>query len=264
MGLGLGKEEIHALARTLDEAQRERRLIPKITQAHPDIGVQEAYRVQRELQRRRELRGHRLIGYKMGLTSPAKMKQIGIDSPVFGFLTDDYRCADGASVDISELVQPRAEPEIAFITTREITGGGCTVETILAATAFLAPAIEILDSRFAGFKIDIVSGIADNTSAAKFLVSRTQTPPAGISLAALGVRVEKNGKTVAEGVGANVLGDPARSVAMLADMLNAENRTLPAGSIVLSGGITEAIPVSRGDTILVAIESLGDVSVSFF
>jgi 2-oxo-3-hexenedioate decarboxylase len=191
------------------------------------------------------------------------MKQIGISSPVFGFLTDDYQSADGAQIDLAELVQPRAEPEIAFIMAEEVIGGGCTAEAIISATAFVAPAIEILDSRFAGFKIDLVSGIADNTSAARFVVSDSMREARGVDLAGVHVALEKNGSQIAEGFGANVLGDPARSVAMLADMLKAEGRSLPAGSIVLSGGITEAIPVVPNDSIRVRIESLGCVTVAF-
>jgi 2-oxo-3-hexenedioate decarboxylase len=247
----------------MDQAQRERRLIPRLTEEHPQIELKDAYLIQRELQRQRELQGCRLVGYKMGLTSRAKMKQIGINCPVFGFLTDDQQCADGAQIDMVGLVQPRAEPEIAFIMGREVVGGGCTAETILSATASVAPALEILDSRIAGFKIDLVSGIADNTSAARFVISDTKSGVRGVDLAGLRVVLEKNGNDVAEGFGADVLGDPVRSVAMLADMLNAEGRSLPAGSIVLSGGITEAIPVTRNDSIRVQIESLGSVSVTF-
>ena len=124
----LAEQEIHALASLLDEAQRQNRLIPKFTEEHPRISIEDAYRIQRELQRLKQLRGQKLVGYKMGLTSPAKMKQIGIDSPVFGFLTDDYRREDGMPIDMAGLVQPRAEPEIAFITSREIAGKNCTAE----------------------------------------------------------------------------------------------------------------------------------------
>lgn len=258
--MALSQAEVAAFAETLDAAQRERRLLARLgdTPLHADDG----YRVQRELQRRHLARGERLVGYKMGLTSLAKMKQIGLSSPVFGFLTNAHRVADGEEVAAASLSQPRVEPEIAFILARSLDGE-CSIEEVLAATGAIAPAIEVLDSRFNGFKFDLASAIADNTSAARFVVGEARKPAAGIDLARIGVVVRKNGAEAARGSGENVLGHPARSVAMLATMLKAEGTVLPAGAIVMTGGITEAIPVARGDRVQVSIEALGAVSVAF-
>jgi 2-oxo-3-hexenedioate decarboxylase len=181
---------------------------------------------------------------------------------VFGFLTDGHRAADGAALDTASLAQPRVEPEIAFILARPLDGE-CSIEEVLAATAAIAPAIEVLDSRFNGFKFDLASAIADNTSAARFVVGEARKPAAGIDLAKIGVVVRKNGAEAARGTGENVLGHPARSVAMLATMLKAEGTVLPAGAIVMTGGITEAVAVARGDRVQVSIEALGAVSVAF-
>jgi 2-oxo-3-hexenedioate decarboxylase len=258
--MALSQTEVAAFADTLDSAQRERRLLARLGDA--PLQVADGYRVQRELQRRCLARGEQLVGYKMGLTSLAKMRQIGLSSPVFGFLTSAHRVPDGGAVVAASLSQPRVEPEIAFVLARGLDGE-CSIEEVLAATAFIAPAIEVLDSRFNGFKFDLASAIADNTSAARFVVGEARKAPAGVDLAKIGVAVRKNGAEAARGSGENVLGHPARSVAMLAAMLKAEGTVLPAGAIVLTGGITEAIPVARGDTVQVRIESLGAVSVSF-
>jgi 2-oxo-3-hexenedioate decarboxylase len=258
--MSLSQAEVAAFAETLDSAQRERRLLARLADMPLQVG--DGYRVQRELQRRRIARGEQLVGYKMGLTSLAKMKQIGLSSPVFGFLTDGHGASDGGELDTASLSQPRVEPEIAFIMARDIDGE-CTLEEVLAATAFVAPAIEVLDSRFNGFKFDLASAIADNTSAARFVVGQARKAPAGIDLAKIGVVVRKNGSEAARGWGENVLGHPARSVAMLAAMLKAEGTALPAGAIVMTGGITEAISVARGDRVEVNLEALGTVSVAF-
>lgn len=258
--MALSQAEIAAFAETLDAAQRERRLLARL--GDTPLYVDDGYRVQRELQRRRLARGEKLIGYKMGLTSPAKMKQIGLSSPVFGFLTDAHRAADGAELDTASLAQPRVEPEIAFILSRALDDE-CGIEEVLAATAAIAPAIEVLDSRFNGFKFDLASAIADNTSAARFIVGEARRPAAGVDLAKIGVVVRKNGAEAARGTGENVLGHPARSVAMLSAMLKAEGAVLPAGAIVMTGGITEAIAVARGDRVQVSIDGLGTVSTAF-
>ena len=258
--MSLSQAEVSAFAATLDSAQQERKLLARLGDV--PLQVADGYRVQRELQRRRLARGEKLVGYKMGLTSLAKMKQIGLSSPVFGFLTDGHRAADGAAVDTATLAQPRVEPEIAFILARPLDGE-CGIEEVLAATAAIAPAIEVLDSRFNGFKFDLASAIADNTSAARFVVGESRKSAAGIDLAKIGVVVRKNGVEAARGTGENVLGHPARSVAMLAGMLKAEGTVLPAGAIVMTGGITEAVPVGRGDKVQVSIEALGTVSAAF-
>ena len=258
--MALSQAEVAAFAETLDAAQRERRLLARLgdTPLHADDG----YRVQRELQRRHLARGEQLVGYKMGLTSLAKMKQIGLSSPVFGFLTNAHRVRDGAAVEAASLSQPRVEPEIAFILAKPLDGE-CSIEEVLAATEAIAPAIEVLDSRFNGFKFDLASAIADNTSAARFVVGEARKAPAGLDLAKIAGVVRKNGAEAARGSGENVLGHPARSVAMLATMLKSERTVLPAGAIVMTGGITEAIPVARGDRVQVSIEALGTVSVAF-
>jgi 2-oxo-3-hexenedioate decarboxylase len=129
----------------------------------------------------------------------------------------------------------------------------------MAATAFLLPAIELIDSRYRDFKFDLPSVIADNTSASRYVVGSRPISAANVDLETLGVVLEKNGAVMEVGAGAAVLGNPATAVAMLVNMLHARGQTLPAGSLVLSGAITAAIPVAAGDSVLLRADGLGTV-----
>jgi 2-oxo-3-hexenedioate decarboxylase len=261
MALSLGT--IEQLAAHLDAAQQERREVTKITDAHPLLDQADAYAIQYAIRRRRLARGHRIAGLKMGLTSRAKMKQMGVEAPLFGFMTEDFALTSGAEVPVSRYIHPRVEPEIAFVTRAPLRGPGCHVGTALAATDFVVPAMELLDSRYKDFKFDLNSVIADNTSAAGFVIGDRARRAAELDLPALGVVLEKNGEVVALGAGAAVLGNPAASVAMLANMLAARGEEIPAGTLILTGGITEAITVAPGDHVCLRAQDLGSVSLRF-
>ena len=254
---------IEELAAHLDAAQMERREVVKITDAHPGLDQADAYAIQYAIRARRLGRGHRIAGLKMGLTSRAKMKQMGVPAPIYGFMTEDFALAPGAEVSAGRYIHPRVEPEIAFVTKLALRGPGCHVGAVLAATDFVVPAIEVLDSRYKDFKFDLNSVIADNTSAAGFVVGDAMRAAAGLDLATLGVVLEKNGEVVGLGAGAAVLGHPAASVAMLANMLAARGEEIPAGTLVLTGGITEAVAVAPGDHIQLRVQSIGSVSLRF-
>ncbi|RTL50153.1 MAG: 2-oxo-3-hexenedioate decarboxylase, partial [Rhodocyclaceae bacterium] len=207
--------------------------------------------------------GTKIVGLKCGLTSYAKMKQMGVDSPVFGFVTDYGSIAEGGEVKCSELIHPKVEPEIAFITKRALKGPGCHIGAVLAATDFVMPGIEVIDSRYRDFKFDLKSVIADNTSASRFVVGGRSVPANEVDLRTLGVVLEKNGEIVALASGAAVLGHPAAAVAALANHLGARGEEIPAGTLILSGGITEAIAVQPGDNVSLRIQHLGSVSLKF-
>jgi len=251
------------LAEQLESCQLEARDTTKITNDYPDMDWDDAYAIQDAIRARKLGRGRRLVGLKAGLTSHAKMKQMGVTSPVFGFMTDDYAVADGGEVRCVELIHPKVEPEIAFVLREALRGPGCHVGAVLAATACLLPGVEVIDSRYRDFKFDLKSVIADNTSASRFVVGGVPTAPAGTDLATVGVILEKNGEAVAMGVGAAVLGNPASAVAALANHLAARGEEIPAGAIVLSGGITEAVAVAAGDTVTLRVHGMGSTSLRF-
>ena len=258
----LSAEIIDELATTVDDARRTATDIVKLTDAHPDMDIGDAYAVQSELCRRWQAAGRRLTGYKGGVTSQAKMAQMGLDTPVFGVLMGDTCVGDGDVVDMTSLIHPKVEAEIAFVMARELSGD-VTIQEVLAATEFVLPAIEVLDSRFKDFKFDIQSVVADNTSAARYVVGGSPRRPKGLDLRLLGVVMERNGEVVGTAAGAAVMGHPAASVAALVKWLAADGKALPEGSLVMTGGVTEAIAVNAGDNVTARVQHLGSVGVRF-
>lgn len=254
---------IAELAAHLETAEREARDVTKITDDHPAMDWDDAYAIQGAIRARKEARGDRVTGMKAGLTSFAKMQQMGVSTPVFGFLTAGMQVPDGAAIDTRELIHPKAEAEICIVTKAALSGPGCHLGAVLAATDFVIPGIEVIDSRYRDFKFDLKSVIADNTSAARYVLGGRARPVAALDLRTLGVVLEKNGEIVATAAGAAVLGQPLAAVAMLVDHLAARGESLPAGSLVLTGGVTEAIAVAPGDNVLVRFQDLGTVGLRF-
>lgn len=259
----LNSTTIEKLAARLEDAELHCDAITKITDEHPELDWADAYAIQDALRERKAARGMKVAGLKMGLTSHAKMRQMGVTEPVYGFLSDYGACMDGSAIDMATLIHPKVEAEIAFVTTRPLSGPGCHIGTVLAATDFVLPAVEVIDSRYENFRFDLKSVIADNTSAARYVIGGRHRSAAGLDLKHLGVVLEKNGEVVATASGAAVLGHPAASVAMLANMLGARGREIPAGTLILTGGVTEAVAVAAGDVITARFQHLGSVSMRF-
>ncbi|HEX7990570.1 MAG TPA: 2-oxo-3-hexenedioate decarboxylase [Stenotrophomonas sp.] len=259
----LDRSIIEGCALQLLAAEQEVREVVKITDAHPQIGVDEAYEIQECLCSIKQSAGVRIVGMKMGLTSRPKMQQMGVDTPIYGFLGDDNAVDDGAVVDTARLIHPKVEAEIAFVMREQLAGPGCDIAQVLAATDYVVPAIELIDSRYENFRFDLPSVIADNTSAARYVLGSRPTAVEGLDLETLGVVMEKNGQVVEVGAGAAVLGNPAEAVAMLVNMLAQRGQVLPAGSVVLSGAITAAVAVAAGDNVLVRADGLGTTSMRF-
>ena len=254
---------IEALAAHLEDAELTAHDVTKITDDHPTMDWSDAYDVQDEIRRRKEARGNRTVGLKAGLTSFAKMRQMGVDTPCFGFLSDYMSCPDGAEISMNALIHPKVEAEICIVTKAPLRGPGCHVGAVLAATDFVVPAVEIIDSRYRDFKFDLKSVIADNTSASRFVVGGRSRSIEDVDLRTLGVVLEKNGKIVAMAAGAAVLGHPAAAVAMMANHLGTRGQEIPAGTLILTGGVTEAIAVEAGDSVSVRFQDLGTVSIRF-
>ena len=254
---------IAGLAEHLESCQLQVHDTLKITDEYPHMDWDDAYAIQAEILRRKLARGLRLAGLKAGLTSHAKMKQMGVTTPVFGFMTDDYAVPDGGECRMSELIHPKVEPEIAFVTSRPLRGPGCHIGTVLAAIDFVIPGIEVIDSRYRDFKFDLKSVVADNTSAARFVIGGQPMGVAGVDLRTVGIVMEKNGEPVAFGAGAAVLGHPAAAIAMLANHLGARGEEIPAGTLILSGGITEAVAVKAGDNVSLRVQGMGSTGLRF-
>ncbi len=259
----LSAQEINKLTALVLHAQDHAHTIAKVTLEHPQMTIEDGYAVQNELLRHRLARGERLIGMKAGLTSKAKMDQMGVHSPSFGFLTNAMASPENSAIAVSGMIHPRVEAEIAFLTNRELSGSDCTIDEVLAATEYVIPAVEIIDSRYEKFKLDLISAIADNGSSCRYVTGGRPAGPRDFDLRTIGVVIEKNGEIQALGAGAAVLNHPANSIVMLVQHLAKYRETLPAGSFVMTGGITEAIPVKAGDSIIARFQNLGSVSFRF-
>lgn len=259
----LDRKSIAGLAEHLENAELNARAVTKITDEYPQMDWEDAYAIQAEIRRRKEQRGNKIVGLKMGLTSWAKMKQMGVETPIYAFLADYFSCPDGFDIDTKALIHPKVEAEIAFVTKAALRGPGCHIGTVLAATDFVLPALEVIDSRYENFRFDLKSVIADNASSSRFVTGGRARSVHDVDLKTLGVVLEKNGEVVAVGAGAAVLGHPAASVAMLANMLATRDQEIPAGSFIMTGGITAAIDVTAGDRIAVRYQDLGSISARF-
>jgi 2-oxo-3-hexenedioate decarboxylase len=263
MNRTLNQATIEKLAEHLENAELQAYEVTKITDDYPNMTFTDATDVQWEIRRRKMSRGHKIVGMKMGLTSWAKMKQMGVEMPCYGFLADYFSLPDGAEVPFDELIHPKVEAEIAFVTNKELSGKNLTVEEVLAATELVVPAVEIIDSRYKDFKFDLTSVQADNSSSTRFVVGSHAAKPEDFDWSTLGVVMQKNGEIIELGAGAAVLDHPAASVAMLATMLAERDEVIPAGTFIMTGGITAAVLVERGDSIVVRYQGLGTVTMKF-
>ncbi len=263
MKITLSREDVVRLCERIEGAQTRAYAIPKLTDECPQMTIGDGYAVQVELRKRFLAAGHKQVGWKAGLTSKAKMIQMGVSVPSIGFLTDRMARPEGSAIKTSDLVHPRVECEVAFVMKRALKGPNCTRQDVLDATDYVLPAVEIIDSRFSGFKFDLESVVADNGSSARFVGGGRARYVEDIDLRTLGVVMEKNGEIVTMGASAAVLGHPAEAIAMLVNILSELGEELPAGSFVMSGGITEAVAVKPGDNIVARFQDLGSVSMRF-
>ena len=259
----LDKTTIAGLAEHLENAELQARDVLKITDEHPQMDWDDAYAIQDEIRRRKEARGHRTAGLKCGLTSFAKMKQMGVETPVFGFVSDYMSRPDGGEIRIDELIHPKVEAEICIVTKTALKGPGCHMASVMAAVDFVLPAVEVIDSRYRDFKFDLKSVIADNTSSSRFVIGGRSRDLDELDLRTLGVVLEINGEVKTMAAGAAVLGHPLAAVAMLANHLGARGQEIPAGTFIMTGGVTEAVAVKAGDSVLIRYQDLGSVSMRF-
>lgn len=259
----LTRTEIEQLATYCEEAELKAYEITKVTDQYPHMTYEDAFDVQWEVRKRKEARGHKIVGMKMGLTSWAKMAQMGVEQPCYGYLADYFSVPEGGEIKMDELIHPKIEAEIAFVTKAPLKGPGVHIGDVMRATDFIIPAVEVIDSRYKDFKFDLKSVIADNSSSTRFITGGRMARLEDVDVTTLGVVMEINGEVVATGAGAAVLGHPAASVAMLANMLGERGEEIPAGTFIMTGGITAAVTVNRGDSITVRYQDLGSISARF-
>jgi 2-oxo-hept-3-ene-1,7-dioate hydratase len=261
-------EEIRAAAHALDEAERGRRQIPLLSRGLAGLDMDAAYAIQAEWTRMKRERGDGVVGWKIGLTSKAMQAALGIDIPDSGVLFESMMFENGGTVARDRFIQPRVEAEIAFVMKTALTGVLST-DAILDATDYIAPAIEILDTRIArkdpstGQPRTVLDTIADNAANAGIVMGTPVRDFAGRALRWLGAIVSRDGVVEETGLGAGVLGDPRIAVAWLAERLAAYGGTIEAGQIVLSGSFIRPIEAPPGSVISADFGELGTVSCHF-
>jgi len=249
--------DILALADELHAAEAERRSIPQLSATHPELDLAGAYAVQRHNVERRLAQGDTAIGFKLGLTSRAKQVAMGVAAPLWGRLTAGLLHAEEEPLDVDALIHPRVESEIAFLLGRDVDGATATTATVLAATEGLFPALEILDSRYDDFRFTLADVVADNASAAGVICGGRLLSPSAVDCQLEGMVLRRDGEVVDTAAGAAVSGHPAAAVAWLAR----EAGGLPAGSIVLSGGLTAPVPLEPGIVVSAEFTHLGAVGL---
>lgn len=226
------------------------------------LDLTSAYAAQDLALQARVARGERVVGVKLGVTSRAKQQQVGVDSPNVAWLTDAMALPAGEPLPTGELIHPRAEPEIAFVLGRALRGTSVGPMEALAAVDRVVGAIEVIDSRFSGYQFTATDATADNASSGRFVLGSKAVTPEGLDLALEGCLLEVNGEVVDSATGAAVYGNPAEALAFAARTLARRGLALEAGWIVLTGGMTDAVPLSPGTSVSAQFSHLGAVSVS--
>lgn len=251
------------VARKLAEAEQRCRPVDPLAVDHPAIEVCDAYEIQLINIRRRIEAGAQLVGYKVGLTAKVMQEMIGVDEPDFGHLLEEMRLEEDRPADASRFCAARVEAEIAFVLGADLEGGECTVEAVLEATEFVAPSIELIDTRIKDWRIGVCDTIADNASSAGFAIGAARVSPQNIDLEGIEASLLVNGEKVATGRSDAVMGHPARAVAWFADQVRQLGIELKAGDVILPGSCTKAIDIHPGDEFVADFTGLGGVRVDF-
>ncbi len=250
-------------ARLLREAEASRVAIAPLAGLFEGMDVTDSYEIQLINIALRLEAGATTVGHKVGLSSKAMQEMMGVDEPDYGHLLSDMACHEDVPVDTSAFLLPRVEPEVGFILGADLPGEGCTEADVLAATEALAPALELIDSRIADWKIALVDTIADNASSAGFVLGAARIRPSDIDLLTIPCVLRCNNEIVGEGRSDAILGNPVTSVAWLARKVASFGVRLKAGHVVLPGSVTRAIDARPGDVFSADFGPLGPVSLSF-
>jgi 2-oxo-3-hexenedioate decarboxylase len=260
--MSLPEEEIDRLAALLDEAATTATPVAMISDSIEGLTPADGYLIQRASMELRRLRADDVIGMKMGLTSRAKMEQMGVHEPIYGTLTKSMRLADGGTLEHAQYCHPRTEPEVAFLLGKDIDEPLTPAEAMQAVDGVCC-ALEIIDSRYKNFRFALPDVVADNASSIKFVLSSTVRPRDAVDVANLGMVMEIVGppgsarREVQIGSSAAIYEHPAKSLAALTELLAPVGVPLKAGQVVLCGGATAAVALEPGDRVELRVDELG-------
>lgn len=269
MTASLSPDTHHTAARALFDAEKTRRQIDLISKAHPDITMDDAYAIQKALSDLKQADGLDVIGWKIGLTSKAMQYALNIDIPDSGILFDNMLFPNGGTVPADRFIQPRIEAEIAFVMKAPIGGETVSRADILAAADYVAPALEILDTRI--HRIDPETGktrtvydtISDNAANAGLVLGAGNHPVDAFDLRWVGVMTFRNGEIEETGLGAGVLNDPVESLVWLARRMAQYGQQIEPGQIILSGNFIRPVECPPGSNIHADFGPFGTVDISF-
>lgn len=258
-------DQIRECSAELWRAECDRLPIDTLSSRYPQLAVDDAYAIAAQTL---EGRGARPVGFKLGYTSAAMRQQMNIAEPNYGVLTTDHLItnADGSTdnlVQIDQLIHPLVEPEIAILVGKEMTGGEHSALTVRSFVDAVIPALEIVDTRYTAYSFTLADNIADNSSAARLVLGAPVALSVAGDLRTAGVLLWSKGRCLDSGVGANAMGNPLAALAWLANFLAAKGECIPAGSIVITGGLTKAQPAQAGQSFVAEFSGLGCVKTYF-
>ena len=245
-------------------AEKERMEIKKFVDQYPELTIDAAYTVQEKLiERKCREEGTAVAGWKLGLTSKAKQRMMGVHEPSYGALLENMELHPEGPISIAPFIHAKIEPEIAFVLKKDLDGPVVTVADVIASTDYITAAMEIIDSRYENFNFTLADVIADNSSSSRYLLGKTKHQIADVDLELMGCVFKKNGELCATTTAASVMGNPARAVAWLANKLIARGQKVRAGEIVLSGALTGAETIQVADAFSVDFDGLDGFNVLF-
>jgi 2-keto-4-pentenoate hydratase len=228
-----------------------------------ELALEDAYEIQLLQVARWVAAGARVKGHKVGLTSAAMQRQMSVDQPDYGHLLDRMFWPETEPIPLSVFLQPRVEPETAFVLAKPLRGPGVTVADAIAAVGFVLPALELIDSRIRDWKIGLADTIADNASSGGVVLGSSPAVLPGLDLRLAGCNLHKNGDLAGTGAAGAVLGSPVEALAWLANTVGTRGVELEAGQVILPGSVTASIPVGPGDTVTATFAGLGRVTARF-
>ena len=254
------REEI---AETLLGAYASREPLEPLTKTYQGLTVEDAYEIQLLQVGRWLATGAEVKGHKVGLTSAAMQRQLGVTQPDYGHLLGTMFWLEHEPVPVSRFLQPRVEPEMALVLAKPLEGPGVTAAEAIGAVGFVLPALELIDSRIRDWKIGLADTIADNASSGGVVLGSTPVPLSGVDLLLAGCTLHKNGELAGTGAGGAVLGSPLTALVWLANTVGARGVALAAGQVILPGSVTASVPVSAGDSVTATFAGLGSVTARF-
>ncbi|MGW4202709.1 2-keto-4-pentenoate hydratase [Streptomyces sp. NPDC004726] len=254
---------VREAADLLARAEQTGKPVPPVRDRLPAHDVSAAYAVQRLNVERKLADGRRVVGRKIGLTSPAVQAQLGVDRPDFGALLSDMAVPDGGSIPVGRLLQPKVEAEVALVLGADLDTAEPHVADIIRATDFALPALEIVDSRIADWDITFTDTVADNASSGLFVLGGAPVPLTGIDLRQVTMTLLRGDEKVSSGTGADCLDGPLNAAVWLAGALAEMGDSLKAGDVILTGALGPMVPAAPGDRFEARISGLGSVRVRF-